>query len=102
MDAPLTRETAIILAVVLALAVGTVSFLWPANAYRRSAWAVAVAMAGPFVVGLLINPFLGSGAGLGVVLILGFFVAAILIGAGAAVVGATARHVWDRWRRAEK
>jgi hypothetical protein len=100
MDAPLTRETAIVLAVLLALLVGTISFLWPANAYRRSAWAVAIAMAGPFVIGFLISPFLGSGAGLGVVLIMGFFVAAILIGAGAAVVGATLRLLWDKWRHA--
>jgi hypothetical protein len=100
MGAPLTEDTAIMLAAVLVLSVGGVSFLWPANAFRRSAWAVVCALVGPFVIGFLIDPFLGSGAGLGVVLILAAFAAAILLGAFAAVAGATSRYLWDRWRSA--
>ena len=100
MDAPLTLGTVIILAIVLSVSVGGISFLWPANAFRRGAWAVVCALVGPLVVGFLIEPFLGSGAGLGVALILYFFAAAILLGAVAAIVGAASRHLWDRWRRA--
>lgn len=101
MDAPLTLTTVVILALILSVSVGAISFLWPANAFRRGAWAVVSALAGPIVVGFLIEPFLGSGAGLGVALILYFFAAAILLGAVAAIVGAASRYLWDGWHRAK-
>jgi hypothetical protein len=101
MDAALTQSEVIAVAIVVALSAGGISFLWPANVLRRSGWAIVCAVVGPFVVGFLISPFLGSGAGLGIVMIFAFLSAAIALGAVAAIAGAMSRRLWDAWRRAE-
>ena|SRR5690606_20736214 len=100
MDEPLTIEGAIALALVLATTIGIISFLWPANAFRRGLWAIVCALIGPFVIAYIVEPFLGSGAGLGVALVLYVLAAAILIGAVAAILGAVCRYAWDALRRA--
>jgi hypothetical protein len=98
MDAPLTLGSATAIALGIVLVFGSLSFLWPENAFRRSIWAAAVAVAGPAVIAVLADPFLGSGAGLGVALILYVLAAMILLGAFAAAAGAASRYLWDAWR----
>jgi hypothetical protein len=48
-DAPLTFGSAVVIALVIVLASGGLSFLWPENAFRRAAWAVAIALVGPAI-----------------------------------------------------
>jgi hypothetical protein len=59
-----------IFAITLASIAGLAAFHWPHGVFRRSAIAAAGAIAGPFAIGFVLNPFLGDGAGLGVVFIL--------------------------------
>ncbi len=84
--------TLMVFAGALASAVGLAAFCWPRHALRRAAIAAAVAVIGPFVLGFLLNPFLGAGAGMGVVFMLTACSATILLAAASAVAGAILRQ----------
>lgn len=81
-------------ALIIAIALATVSFYRPDRVFKRSAIAVVGAVALPYVAAFALEPFLGSGAGLGVALILYVLSGFILLGAVSASLGAAARYVW--------
>ena len=87
-----------IFAITLASIAGLVAFHWPHGVFRRSAIAAAGAIAGPFAIGFALNPFLGDGAGMGVVFILATCSAVVLTTAAGAALGAAARDVWTALR----
>jgi hypothetical protein len=82
--------------IVLALSAGAVSattfgYLRPRGVFRGAALLVAFALVFPFAVALLAGPFLGSGAGLGVALILYAVSALVMAAALFAAIGAGLR-----------
>ena len=71
------------------------AFANPARVYLRSLIAAALASAGGLALIVLLSPVLGSGAGLGVMMIYVAFVATVVAIAALACVAAAARHAWD-------
>ena len=82
---------------VLAGAVGLAvrAFARPERMYVRALIAAALAIAGGLALLVVLSPFLGSGAGMGVVLIYLAYVALVVAIAALACLAATARHAWD-------
>jgi hypothetical protein len=58
----------------------------------------ALAIVGGLAIIVVLSPFLGSGAGLGVILIYLAYVALVVAVAVLACLAATARHAWDALR----
>lgn len=81
------------------LMVAMYAFRRPEGVYRRAATGLLVGLAGPFVLAYVAGPFFGSGAGLGVALVLCVFWALVILAALAAASGATMRHLWRLLRR---
>ena len=69
--------------------------------YFKSFVGAALAILGGLGLIVLLSPFLGSGAGLGVFLIYLAFVALAVAVAALACVAATARRAWDALRSRE-
>jgi hypothetical protein len=81
-----------------AIGAAAYAFWRPRGVFRFAGIAILVAIAAPFVLAVLIGPFLGSGAGMGVALILyalSAFSGAIAL---SATVGAGARYGWNTLR----
>ena len=85
---------------VLAGAVGLAirAFARPERVYVGALVAAALAIVGGLALLVVLSPFLGSGAGMGVVLIYLAFVALVVAVAALACLAATARHAWDALR----
>lgn len=91
------------LVVILALLAGALwlavrAFERPRGVYVKSLVGAALAIVGGLGLIVLLSPLLGSGAGLGVILIYLAFVALVVALAGLACVAASARHAWDAMR----
>jgi hypothetical protein len=71
------------------------AFARPQGVYLRSLIAAALAILGGLAFLVVVSPFLGSGAGLGVILIYLAYVALVVAVAALACLAATARHAWD-------
>ncbi|MDF2782487.1 MAG: hypothetical protein K0S96_2292 [Geminicoccaceae bacterium] len=74
------------------------AFARPDRVYVRSSIAAALAIVGGLAILVVLSPFLGSGAGLGVILIYLAYVALVVAGAALACLAVTARHAWDALR----
>jgi hypothetical protein len=74
------------------------AFEKPRWMYVKSLIGAAVAIAGGFGLIVLLSPWLGSGAGMGVMFIYLAYVALVVAYAALAWVAASARHVWDAIR----
>jgi hypothetical protein len=88
---------------ILAVLVGAVwlavrAFARPERVYVRALIAAALAIVGGLALLVVLSPFLGSGAGMGVVLIYLAYVALVVAIAALACLAATARHAWDALR----
>ena len=74
------------------------AFERPRGMYVKSLVGAALAIVGGLGLIVLLSPLLGSGAGLGVMLIYLAFVALAVAFAALACLAASARHVWDAIR----
>jgi hypothetical protein len=95
------------LVVILALLAGACwlaarAFERPEGVYVKSAVGAALAIGGGLGLIVLLSPWLGSGAGLGVMLIYLAFVALVLALAALACIAAGARRAWDAMRSRDR
>ena len=95
------------LLVILAILAGALwlavrAFERPDGVYVKSLVGVALAILGGLGLMVLLSPLLGSGAGLGVVLIYLAFVALAVALAALACVAASGRRVWDALRSRQR
>jgi hypothetical protein len=74
------------------------AFARPAGVYVRSLIGAALAILGGLALLVVLDPFIGSGAGMGVFFIYLAYVALVIAVAALACLAATARHVWDALR----
>ena len=73
-------------------------FFRPLRVFRTAAIALGAAIVGPFVIAFALSPLLGSGAGMGVALILYVVSALVATLAMSAALGAGVRHGWNALR----
>jgi apolipoprotein N-acyltransferase len=89
--------------VILALLAGALwlavrAFERPQGVYVKSLVRAVLAIVGGFGLIVLLSPWIGSGAGMGVTFIYLAYVALVIALAALACIAATARHVWDAFR----
>jgi hypothetical protein len=95
------------LLVILAILAGALwlavrAFERPDGVYVKSLVGASLAILGGLGLMVLLSPLLGSGAGLGVVLIYLAFVALAIALAALACVAASARRAWDALRSRQR
>jgi hypothetical protein len=69
-------------------------FWCPDGMMRAAGLALVGTIAAPFVLGFLLSPLIGSGGGLGFVLVFGVLALVVACAAIFAALGAAARHDW--------
>lgn len=74
------------------------AFWRPRGAFRIAGLTLAAAFVLPLALGFALMPFLGSGAGMGVALILFVLAATIAAVAASAALGAALRYGWNALR----
>jgi len=100
-------ESLVELVFILALLAGALwlavrAFERPQGMYVKSFVRAVLAIVGGFGLIVLLSPWMGSGAGMGVSFIYLAYIALVVGLAALACIAATARHIWDAMRSLDR
>jgi hypothetical protein len=100
-------ESVVEVVVILALLAGALwlavrAFERPQGVYVKSLVRAVLAIVGGFGLIVLLSPWIGSGAGMGVAFVYVAYIAFVIALAALACIAATAGHIWHAMRSEER